>query len=219
MKKIITLVVVGATLLTGCATVGKKSLDSKAAAALMDKTVVQTVHQKPSFTAMTVARVAMGPIGSAAMLVEGNAIVATNDIDDPAALIAGDLAAILEGEHGTKTIAAPLQVTEGGPDALAAAGRGRAQYVLDVRTIMWHMAYFPTDWSHYRLAYAATARLIDTRSKAVLASGTCRYYPVSKAGAPTYAEMTGNSARKLKKEMALATRACFLSLKADLFSI
>jgi hypothetical protein len=219
MKNILILIA-AATLFTGCATTASKMpLDSKVAAGMSNKTVALTTSlKKPDFPVLTPTRAALGLFGVAAQISGGNAIINDSNVDDPAVAIAGDLAAILEGEYGSQTIAAPLQVADNNAGTLVAAARASAQYALDVRS-GWNMMYFPTDWTHYRLLYVATARLVDTSTQAVLAEGSCKYFPETNVGAPTYDEMVGNNAAGLKRELSAATRACFVSLKADMFAL
>lgn len=217
MKKILILISF-ALLFTGCASVTKVPMSAQTANSLKQQTLTHTTRAKPDFAAMTAAKATFAVVGAFAMIADGNNIVKTNNVADPAEAIAAGLANALTESHGVK-VSAPAAVTSNDAAEIAAAAKDKASYVLDVQTLGWSFAYFPTDWTHYRVMYSARARLIDTATKAVVAEGACSRVPQTNVNAPTYDQLTANSAALLKQELALAAGACVASLKAEMLSI
>jgi hypothetical protein len=218
MKKVI-LAAVCVAAATGCTTVRKQPMDAKAATSLKAQTVAYTVRKKPDFAAMTAGKAAFAMIGALAMISEGNGIVATHNIDDPAASISTGLAKALEERHASRLVTPPISVSADDAEQVAASAKGGAKFVLDVQTINWSFGYFPTDWTHYRVLYVAKARLIDADTRNVVAEGACRRIPETNAGAPTYDELLADGAARLKKELAISAASCVQTLKTEMLSL
>lgn len=210
---------IAAVLLTGCGTIAPQRMDASVGNGLKGQAVARTVRPTPDFAVMTAAKAAFGAFGGAGMLVEGNKLVAEHKIADPAVQIATDLQAALRAQRGTADAAAPVSVDSVDVGEIAAASKGAGKYALDVKTLLWQITYFPTDWAHYRLVYSAQARLIDTETNAVLAQGSCKSMPETNAGAPTYPEMVAEDAAWIRLEMARAASACVDSLKTEMLAL
>lgn len=118
--------------------------------------------------------------------------------------------------HAAGTLRVEPSATAGD---IAAAARGNAHYIVDVETRSWTLGYFPTAWTRYRLQYVAIARIIDTATSTVVASGTCQRLPESSVGAPTWDELSLNNGAILKREMALSVQACVATLKKDMLAL
>ena len=166
---------------------------------------------------MTAGKAAFALVGAALMIKEGNAIINDNDVPDPAVAIRDALAKHL-AETRNMSVAPALNVNTDDAQQLVAAANGSAKYVLDVQTTGWMFAYFPTDWTHYRVMHGAQARLIDVDSKKVIAAGSCARMPESNTNAPTYDELVNNKAAGLKKELAIATEECIATLKKSMLA-
>ncbi len=205
-------------MVSGCATVKDQKIEKSAADALRGKTVAYTTRVKPDFTAMTPSKAALGIFGAAAMISEGNKIVSSNQVDDPAALIASGVAKTLQDTFAVQVQAAPLATNSDDIAKLAELAKG-AQLIVDVQTLNWSMAYFPTDWSHYRVMYTGKVRIIDTQSRQVLAEAGCSRVPEGNAGAPSYDEMTGNGAAKLKAELTQAVNECLQKVRSQTLAL
>lgn len=218
MKKWIGLVVV-AMLLTGCVSTATKTIDAQALSAVRNQSVVHTARDMPDFGEMTPAKVTFGLIGAAIMISEGNKTITTNRIADPAVAIAGALLNAMQSSQGVQLVAAPLRIDSEDPARIAELAKGKARYVLDVRTLMWQMMYFPTDWTHYQVLYTAKARLIDVESKNVVAEAFCKQAPESNAGAPTFDELLALNAARLKATNAAHAQACAESLGRDMLAL
>jgi hypothetical protein len=147
---------------------------------------------------------------------EGSSVVTDNKIEDPAIAISAGLAIALRARDSVQIVPRPLRTNEDDPARIAGLVKGTARYVLDVRTTTWNMMYFPTDWAHYQLMYAAKARLIDVDTGRVAAEAFCKQQPESNADAPTYELMLAHGAALLKAKMASAAEACTASLGRDM---
>ena len=219
MRKLV-LPVLSCLLVSACATQKTQTIDAQSLASVRNQSVATTVREMPSFSVLTLATASFGVIGAVAGIDTGNRLIASNKVPDPADAIAAGLASALQERYGARTLPQPVSVG-GGNDAamVAGAARGKARYVVDVRTGFWMLGYYPTDWTHYRVAYVATARLLDADTGNVLAEGGCKYTPESNAGAPTYDELVGNGAARLKSTLAGYADTCLHSLKHDMLAL
>jgi hypothetical protein len=218
MRKLL-LVVAAAAAVSGCATVNRQPIAVAAAKELSGQTVAQTRRPPPDFAAMTAGKAAFALVGAALMISEGNALIASNNVSDPADTIAANLVKALEAAHGARPTEQRIAVSATEVGDIAEAARTAARFVVDVQTINWSFGYFPTDWAHYRVIYAAKARVIDAASKSTVAEGFCKRIPESNANAPTYDELTGNEAARLKKELLIAAEECVKTLKSEMLAL
>ena len=209
MKKIGMIFAIGAigVILTGCATVRHQAIDAKASASLQGQTVTYTVRKKPDFVAFTAAKVLIPIVGALAMVSEGNNIISTNNVDDPARFISLGLMKSLESASGSQITGSPANVDGSDVEQIIASAQN-ARFIVDVQTIGWQFVYFSTNWNHYRVNYSAKARLIDTQSKQVIAESACSRMPPETSNAPTYDELVLNGAAGLKRELAVAANEC-----------
>lgn len=207
-------------LLAGCASApAPRPLDAAGLSAVRNQTVAVTVRKAPDFTALTPGNAMFGAVGGLAASAEGNKIVAANHVADPADAIAQALASALHDGHGSQPVAGAVAVDTNDAARIAAQAKGKARFVIDVETRMWHMAYFPTDWTHYQVPYMAVARLIDAETAGVLAEGGCKLAPETNAGAPTYDELLANGAARLKASLAASAATCAVRLRRDMFAM
>ena len=208
-----------AVLLTGCVSIEKKTMDAQALGAVRNQSVVHAVRDMPDFGELTPAKATLGLIGAGMMISEGNKTVAGNKIADPAIGIADALSGAMRAAHGVQVVAPSVRIDSEDPARIAELAKGKARYVLDVRTLMWQMTYFPTDWTHYRVIYTAKARLIDVDARSVVAEAFCKQIPDSNVNAPTYDEMLALGAARLKAQNAANARACAESLGRDMLAL
>jgi hypothetical protein len=206
-------------LVSGCVTVNKQALAPTSTASLQNQTVTQTVRKKPDFAATTAGTATFGLIGALAAVSEGNKLIASAKIDDPADAISAGLSQALAAHHGTRVVSPSIAADGDDPKEIAAPARGKARFVVDVKTFNWGFVYFPTDWTHYRLMYAAKARLIDTETNNVIAEGLCKQMAETNANAPTYDQMMAGGAAWLKQELSRYAGACTRSLAKDMFAL
>ena len=207
------------TMISGCVSFKNQVIDTKSVTEIKGQTITYTVRKKPDFAATTAGKAAFALLGAAAMISEGNKIIASNNVPDPADVIATGLANTLENAYGVQLVTPPTEVNANDEAQVAASINGKAKFIIDVQTVHWSFGYFPTDWTHYRVIYTAKARLIDAQSKAVVAEGFCKHIPTSNIGAPTYDELLANEAAMLKRELNSIASECVSSMKTQMLSL
>ena len=203
--------------LAGCVSVQPRSVDAQASHQLDGHSVTYVTRAKPSFSAMTPTKAAFAIVGAAAAISEGNSIIESNAIADPADDISNGLMQLLERTNGMTPKRPAVSAPSEDAEPIAEAARARAEYVLDVRTINWSFLYFPTNWTHYRVIYTARARLIDARSGKVVAEAACKQIPGREDGAPTYDELAGDNFALLKRKLSDYGASCIESLGSAMF--
>lgn len=214
MRLIVIAVVAG--MVSGCVSVKQIPMDSSSASAIGGRTVVLTEREKPSFGAMTVGKAMFGALGAAAMISAGNKIVGDNNVDDPAPYISSRLSKELADKRSVGVSDKKMSVTGSSQKEIMGSSQ---DLILDVMTVNWSVAYFPTDWSHYRVIYSAKASLIDAKSKVVLAEGFCAKVPEQTPESPTYDQLLANGAERLKQELKMAADYCVGEFLSKTFGI
>lgn len=212
--------------LGGCASAAKtvKAPDSELAVARGQPLIVVT-HEKPSFSAMTANKVAMGSlfgavggaIAGASMASAGDEIVASNGIEDPAKAISGRLA----NHYAARLQPASIQHIGGPapeqPTELAAFVGGKG-VVADVKTLGWMFGYFPSSWGKYRVMYNARVRLIDASSGKVIGQVPCNFTSDEDSDlAPDYDQLLYNGAALLKSKLGTAALHCSSTFESEMF--
>ena len=192
------LAVVGLVTFAGCVSTKIVPLQQARMASLQGKTLTVAKREKPAFSAVTAGKAAFGLIGATAMIVKGNSIVQENNVEDPAGYIARELAGDLASAHSMTVVAAGSS----------------ADILLDVQTVNWSFTYFPTDWNSYRVIYSAKLRLIDNRSRKVLAEGFCARIPEKSDSAPGYDELLADQAARLKQELTAGADQCIAEFRS-----
>lgn len=206
MIKKLTLVL-SMTVMAGCVSTKNIRIDQTHSDAMRGKTMAVTASDKPNFGIMTVGKVMFGMVGAVAMIIEGNKIIKTYDIPDPAEYIGESIAAKISEIHSVSIEHSVVAESDDAVDALAEKYSAK-DLVLDVRTINWSFGYFPTDWDSYRVIYSAKLRLIDTNTRDVVAESFCARIPVQTPESPSYDQLLENSAERLKKELKVAADYC-----------
>lgn len=145
----------------------------------------------------------------------GARIFRDNGIADPASNLAFQLSDDLRRRYGLQLEQQTVSFSDDDPTQIAVAYPA-ADLVLDVRIDNLSVAPFSQTSSRYGLQYAAYVRLIDAKvvrpldgkRGLVIAHGTCIRKSEETSGAPTYDELLGNQARRLKADLAEAVRFC-----------
>jgi len=233
MKKM-SIPIATAILASGCGSAPATKFDVAHGSALRNQTIGYTVRSSPRFSSLNTSQAitnavidAAGTVVAATRLSPG--FHATSDADaaakaaqyghivDPASAIAQELLAVLETEKGARRAEGVLAVPDDSSARdIARAARGRARFMLDVETSKWGLSTFAMDWFHYELHYQANARLIDTESGAVVASGVCKDSPDDKASAPNFDQLMIDNAALLKRKLASAASECVAALKTKM---
>lgn len=151
-------------------------------------------------------------VGAFAMISAGNRIVADNNVDDPAGIVAEQLRQALAEKGGLIPASGTGPIADTTDTAKLAALYPNADYVLDVQTINWSFVYRP-NLSHYRVIYSVKVRLIDTRKAKLLAEGFCARKDDKDPNPPTHDELLANHAELLKTRLRTDAKECGEELK------
>jgi len=195
-----------AVVLSGCVSAPTKSLDS--GSTLQGKHVVVSHYAKPDFSAFTPGKAAFGMFGAIAMINAGNELVNTENIQDPAIEISEHIANNLVEKRSASMLTAQHPVaTDDSPASLVRTYPG-ADIILDVKTINWMYVYYPSQWSKYRVMYAARVRLIDGKTGALVAQHMCKVDPTDPNNPPTVDALRADHAALLKQFLHKAADTC-----------
>jgi hypothetical protein len=205
--------------LVGCSTPAPTPLTAQGIAGLKGKSLSVVIPaSKTNFTAFTPGKAAFGLLGDQAMQAEGKRIVSENNVIEPTEPLAQALATALRTRLGSP---APASIAVSQLDDSAAAAisaqAGNNQLVLYVQTHDWRTWYYTGNFSRYRARIDVSARLIDATTKTEIARARCdEDSPKVADASPTYDEMTGAGAQRLKQELAKAQAACVATLQKGL---
>jgi hypothetical protein len=166
---------------------------------------------------MTAGKAMFGALGGAAMAIAGNNLVKENGVPDPADYIANELTKGFADANAMTVASNGNVVATAVKPADLAKQYADADLLLDVQTINWSFAYFPTDWNNYRVMYSARLRVIDVKKAAVLAEGFCSRVPENSDTAPSYDDLVNDGAAGLKKELLVAANYCIRELRSQVF--
>lgn len=202
------------TVVAGCATV--TPLSEQSSKQLNNKSLAHSQYPKGLFSATTFEIAARGAFAGADAISAGNAIVQKYEIEDPASSVANTLGEGLQSKFGT-SLSPATGVSVSNDLHQLTKQYEHSDLLLDVQTTQWGFGFFPMNWSHYRIMYGVRARLIDVKTMAILAEGTCTRSPETDEGAPTYAELLRDNAARLRQELQGAAQYCAEKLRADIF--
>jgi hypothetical protein len=160
---------------TGCATT-KIAPNRAEIAKLQDVRAV--THEPAPFVLASAGKIAAGSlfgmiggaVAGASMQKAGEELIATYAVPDPAIAVREKLAAALAEQFNLQSTpdTAPSDMT-----AHLQTKFGRDAAVLDTHTANWQLIYYPSDWTHHYLLYAARARLVRLRDGKVLWQNYC----------------------------------------------
>lgn len=205
-------------LFTGCVSTKNVKIPENEFIQMKGKTIVTTVSEKPDFAAMTAGKAMFAMVGAAAMIYEGNQIIKNNNVQDPANYIGEKLATELSAKNSLNISSINNIESSDGIDELSNKYSDK-DYILDVRTINWSFAYFPTDWDNYRVIYSVKLRLIDTKNSNLIAEGFCSNVPDQTENSPSHDELLANDAQRLKNELQLSADKCLSQFNKEIFSL
>lgn len=218
MKKIVVLVSLFA-MLSACVSTKNIKISAADIQQLNPNNIAMTIRDKPDFAAMTAGKAMFAMLGAAAMIAAGNELVKENEVEDSALYIQAELAQALTTSYGFALSTGPAIKVDTDKPAKIAALAPTSDLVLDVETINWSFAYFPTDWNNYRVIYSVKLRLFNTKTKSMVAEGFCSRVPEEDASAPSYDELVANKAERLKQELKIAADKCIGEFKSTVLSI
>lgn len=193
------LITIFSSVCVGCSTVKNKELTSDDSLTLNNKTIaVSRYSELPDFAAQTAVNVQFGLLGVATAVSSGNDMIKNNEIGDPASLISAQLLAGLEDSYTMSEVKVDSSLPAKSEMDDVISTYGKADYILDVKTIGWSSIHFSSDWDNYRVTYTAHARLIDVKNKIAIMDDTCSYTPeyADTNQAPTYDELENGAGLK-----------------------
>ena len=212
--------VAAASLLLGaCTTIGTATMSDALAAQVRGQSVAVVVETPATFGVMLTHAIGLGPLGIPEVIEEGRRLVTENHIVDPADDVATVLGDALAGQRGAVVLPMHARAGRDDPEAIVAAAPPEARYVLDVATVSWGVGNLPMPRSSYFVAYVARARLIDTRTRAVVAEAGCMQAPDGTEFNGAYADLKADNAARVKTELAARADRCIHFLKRDLLGL
>ncbi len=153
------------------------------------------------------------------MVAEGQRVLKDYHVVDPADDVATVLGDAMAGRQGAIVLAPHVALRRDDPDAIVAAAPAGARYVLAVGTVSWGVGNLPMPRSNYFVGYIARARLIDVRTKAVVAEAGCMQAPDGSEFNGAYADLTANNGALIKTELAARADRCIHFLERDLLAL
>jgi hypothetical protein len=205
--------------LSACTTVSHVPLSKETSAQLKGKSVTTTQYPTADFAAFTPTKAVFGVLGALAMIADGNKIVKTNNIEDPALKISQELAVKLNAVSGMTVVANGNTTSKSDDVSALLSSYPKTDYLVDVKTFAWQYVYYPTDWSHYKVMYNARFRLIESSTKKVIAETLCRYVQKDDENRPTQDQLLENQAQLLKDQLGKAVSACVEVLSKDILGM
>ncbi len=234
------LLIAGLTLLilSGCraSTIALSPQDSTT---IRGKTGTMSKYARPSFYVITAGKGVfssltggiLGPLLIVGPAIHaGNRLVQENDVEDPAHNIAKELGKHLERRYGVLVNSRTSAVCRKDSLDMLISTYGNSGLLLDVKTFDWGISWTVSGWNDYFISYSARLRLIDTKSKRVLAQAVCTKPgqlqlsvdgPLSSlrfnSEHLSYEYLTANRARGLKDRLLEASRYCVDSFLSEAF--
>jgi hypothetical protein len=169
---------------------------------LANRSLAVKTGPTPSFYADTPGRRTFGLLGVIAMMRQGNQLVETYNLEDPAAYLSQDLVATLATRNSMRTDT-----------------RDHADLLLDVKTINWDFRPYRNDPESLFVVYSARVSLVDQRDGAVLASGKCRSRRDSQGDSATLDQLLADGAKRLQSELREAAYECAQRVKEQTLSV
>lgn len=209
-------VVAGAAALAGCTTISTTPMSDAVASQLRGQGVAIVTLPPSTFSVVLTHAVALGPLGIPEMVAEGERVLKDDHIVDPADAVATALGDAMAGRRGAVILAPHAASARDEPAAIVAAGAPGARYVLAVATVSWGVGNLPMPRSNYFVSYVARARLIDARTKQVVAEAGCMQPPDGSEFNGAYADLAADNGRLLKTELAARADRCIHFLQRDL---
>lgn len=200
-------------LLSGCAST-LIQMDKEERSRLNNQSDIQAVHYPSSFSVRTPGKAIAGGGGALGAIFSlglyesaGDKMAKEYALEDPALRVQSRFLSSLEKDLGIKNI----RIVQESPskdsidDLKRTAGKGM---VLDFKTTQWMLFYYPTDWSHYRIAYSARGRLVRLEEPKIIWQGTCEFIGQDPKTSPTMDELVANNGALLKQKINEAADAC-----------
>ena len=200
--------------MVGC-TSAPVRMDKEELGHLRGRSDIKAVHYPPfQFSVRTPGKAIAGGGGALGAMLSlgmfesaGDKMTKEYALADPAPMVQERFVSALGQDPGITTIQS-VQETPGNDD-LGELKRVTGQgLVFDFKTTQWMLFYYPTDWSHYRIAYSARGRLVRLEDSKVIWLGTCEAIGQDPTSSPTMDELTANNGALLKTKINEAAETC-----------
>lgn len=195
-----------AVALSGCVSAPIKTVDS--ASELQGKTIAVTHYAMPDFSAMTAGKAMFGMFGAGAMIKAGNDLVKKDQIPDTSVAVAEKVARDLQKNRGDTVLPSNGVVASDDNVATLVKDYPGADLIVDVKTVTWMSAYFPSDWGKYHVVYNARMRVLDGHTGQLVAQSICKSTSPDEAHAPTKDQLEANDGQMLKSLLQKAGDSC-----------
>lgn len=170
--------------------------------------IVSIVEKQPGIMHSQSSKAAFGALGGIANVSAANALVKKAGIVDPAKTMEADLKSYLSA-NSSLTVGTDMDYSGEGEKKPKKLPLDKADYVMDVTTLLWGLNYFPTNWTSYQTYYTGDVTLFDGKTGDIVAQNVCQYkYPETAAESPTYKELTENDAAMFKSNIKLLADRC-----------
>ncbi|MGH8063235.1 MAG: hypothetical protein ACREO7_14615 [Pseudoxanthomonas sp.] len=189
------------------------------AATLQGKKVALTVHERPTFVAMTAGKAGFGLLGVAAMASAGNKLVDDNHVQDPADIVRTQLAAALRDAYSAQLLPVDTVATKAKKPRELAALHPDADYVLDVRSGGWMYSYYPTRWGSYWVGYSVQVQLVDSKTGKQVSNVACNSNTHENPVSPSREQLLADEAKLLKDVTASLGWMCVQVLAKEQFRL
>ena len=191
-------------LVNGCASSTVMKLDAGTFSSYSGEKIAVIQRPMPDFSMVDTGK---SRIRNITGLSDGQYFLAGINVSDPAYSIAEKIGKNLE-QYNIQYVGMGRRVIVNDDITLISEKYADFPLVIDVKTIDWSLKYFPVHWSRYRVTYTASLKVIDTRKKKIISSGTCEIVPGYTDDAPGYEEMMENHAERFKQEIAAEIDQC-----------
>lgn len=203
-----------ALMVTACASIPETTKISDVSAFKSKSgSVVSIVEKQPGLLHNQSSKAAFGALGGLANASTGNSLVKKANIVDPASSMETMLKSYLSANSGL-TSGMDMDYSGEGQKKPKKLPLGKADYVLDVTTLLWGLNYFPTNWGSYQTYYTGDVTLFNGKSGDIIAQNVCQYkHPETAAESPSYKELTENDAAMFKANIKMLADRCVNEFK------
>jgi len=207
------IIAAAAASLAACAGAPKTiAFDAAAMGPTGSRNLVPVTQQPPGFMPMHASRAGLGAIGAFAMIEEGKTYAQMYGIVDPATVVEGRLTEEMQRRFGYHP-GERLNMTNAAAGASYPTAPGTL-YV-DIKTSNWGYVYFPTNWSRFRVQYAAVFHLVDGATNTVVGQYVCNKtsHPDA-ATAPSLDELLANRSALMNATLVELADTCAAEFRA-----
>ncbi len=203
-----------AIMMTACASIPETTKISDAATfKATSGSVVSIVEKQPGLMHNQSSKAAFGALGGLANVSKANSLVKDANIVDPAIAMEATLKSYLSSNSGL-TPGVDMDYSGEGQKKPKKLPLDKADYVMDVTTMLWGLNYFPTNWGSYQTYYTGDVTLFDGKSGDIVAQNVCQYkHPETAEESPSYKELTENDAALFKTNIKLLADRCVNDFK------